>query len=230
MNAAELRATGRIAAALLLVQMIMAPLANFRLLASAVGAPPGFLVNAAPHAPQVYAAVLLLIAGGLCAVALALVVHAPLARHDRAAAQAFVVLAGVGLALACAEGAALRSMVALSEAYAGAGAGAASTFEPARVLVRTLRLGSHYAHLLTSGIALLLLYLALGRHRLVPRWLGALGVVAATLVVTGALVPLLGRPVVMWLFMPMGIAHLLLVGWLLAFGLAGRTATTEAIP
>jgi hypothetical protein len=228
MNLRDPRASGRIAALLLLAQMTVAPIANFKLLAPAISAAPGFLLNAAPHAAEVHAAVLLTFAGGLCSVAFALVVLGVLERHSRAIAVAYLVLAGVGLALTCAEGAALRAMVALSEAFLQAGqATAAATFEPARAALRGLRNTVHYLHLLSSGVALLLLYAALGGFRLVPRWLGALGVVTSSLVIAGAIGPLLGHPTIMRLFMPMGISQLLLIGWLLARGFAGSPVKAE---
>ncbi|HWJ07193.1 MAG TPA: DUF4386 family protein [Steroidobacteraceae bacterium] len=215
------RTIGRVAAALLLAQMIAAPVVNFRLLAPAISAEPGFLVNAAAHAAAVNAAVLLSFAGALCSVGFALAVSGVLARHARAIAMGYLVLAGVGLVLTCAEGSALRAMVAVSQAYQQAAAGdAAALYEPSRAALRGLRNTLHYLHLLESGVALLLLYTALGRFRLIPRWLGALGALTSACVIAGAVVPLLGRPTLMQLFMPMGISQLLLIGWLLWRGFA----------
>jgi hypothetical protein len=219
---------GRVAAVLLLAQMVVAPVANFRLLAPAISAEPGFLVNAAAHAGAVNAAVLLSFVGAMFSIGFALAVFGVLARHSRASAMAYLVLAGVGLVLTCAEGAALRAMVAVSVAYQQADPGAAATlFEPSRAALRGLRNSLHYLHLLSSGFALLLLYAALGVFRQIPRWLGALGALTASCVVAGAVVPLLGQPTIMRLFMPMGISHLLLIGWLLLRGFAATPVRTE---
>ena len=67
----------------------------------------------------------------------------------------------------------------------------------------------------------------LGTLRRIPRWLGALGMLAAASVIAGALVPLLGHATIMALFMPMGVSQLLLIGWLLWRGFATPAARTE---
>ena len=158
MTSHDPRTLGRLAALLLIAQMWVAPVAHFKLLAPAISASPGFLANAAAHAPAVNAAVLLLFAAALCSVGFALAVFGELVREGRTAATAYVLLSGVGLVLTCVEGASLRAMVAVSEAYAQAGATAvAATFEPSRALLRGVRNTLHYLQLLNSGVALLLL-------------------------------------------------------------------------
>lgn len=58
-------------------------------------------------------------------------------------------------------------------------------------------------------------YVALFRFQLVPRVLAALGVVASVVLIAGGLIPLLGYPTVMLLFVPIGLVGLALMLWLL---------------
>src|SRR6185437_4540783 len=107
---------GRIIGILLLLQMLGSALVNFGLEAPLFD-PPGFLVNAALHAPLVgMAAVVGLVVEALW-IAIAVTLF-PFVR-DRAPALTLwlVVLAGVCLAVAVFENAAMMSMLSLSEAY-----------------------------------------------------------------------------------------------------------------
>ena len=83
MTSHDPRTLGRLAALLLIAQMWVAPVAHFKLLAPAISASPGFLANAAAHAPAVNAAVLLLFAAALCSFGFALAVFGELVRAPR---------------------------------------------------------------------------------------------------------------------------------------------------
>jgi hypothetical protein len=58
--------------------------------------------------------------------------------------------------------------------------------------------------LLLGGGALLVFYSALFRFALIPRALSVFGLATVVLMMTGAVIPLLGYPTVMLMFMPMG--------------------------
>jgi Domain of unknown function (DUF4386) len=216
--ATDPRRAGRVIGVLLLAQMVAAPVANFALLAQPITTPPGFLVNAAPHALQVYVAVLLALVVGALTVGMAVAAWPGIARHSPATAFWFVLLAVLGLVAALVEGVSLRAMVALSEEFVRAGGSDPQPFEAPRVLVRALRNGTHYTQLLLSGVAWLLFYAASSRYRLVHRAVGLLGMVTSSLLIAGALIPLFGYPTVMALFAPMGLSQLALMGWLFVRG------------
>ncbi len=86
-------------------------------------------------------------------------------------------------------------------------------------MVSAPRNWAHLIHLLMGGTTLLAMYLALFRFRLVPRWLAGFGILAALLQVIAVTKPLYGGWVVFPLLAPLGVAQLLLIGWLLWKGL-----------
>jgi hypothetical protein len=203
---------------LLLVQMGIGPLVNFGLLGPALSAPPGFLQNAAAHARDIHVATLLLLVGSACSVTVSLVFLSIAPISARAFAWAFVVIAVVGLATAVLEGAAIRAMLALSQAFHDAGATDTRVIEPLRITLRALRSAAHYTQILLGGMGYVALFLGLLRARLVPRMLAGAGAVASALLVAAALGPLLGGRIVMSLLTPMGLCLLALAGWLIVRG------------
>lgn len=212
------RSSGRLIGALFLVQMVVGPLAQFGMLGPAITAPPGFLVNAAAHACQVNAGVLLTLVAAACPVGVAIAASPVLDSRSRAAGLWLLALAVVGFMTVVLEGVVHRSMLTLSQEFVRSGASALPQFEPARELIRGLRNALHYTGILVAGCWLLVMYGALMRWRLVPRALGAFGLLACVLLVAGALIPLSGQRPVMWLFLPAGLSQLALVPWLLARG------------
>ena len=217
------KTVGRTLGVLFILQATLAPIANFALLAPAMSAPPGFLVNAAAHSVQVSVAALLLVVMGAISVGSAILAFPVFRRHSNAMALWYVALAVAGFAGVAVEGIALRSMLALSQEYAAAGSPDAGSFQAAAAVVRALRNSAHYTNLLLSGATLVVFYATLLRFSLVPRALSALGLLTVAFMIAGALVPLFGYPTVMWLFMPMGLSHLALSLWLVARGFADRT-------
>jgi hypothetical protein len=209
---------GRTIGLLMLAEMILAPISNFVLLTPAIIRPPGFLTNAARHACEINVAVLLSLMAAGCSVGIAIVALPVLRRYSRAAGVWFLVLTVIGFAATLQEGIALRSMLALSQAFAQGGGTELAQFEGPRVLLRTFRNSTHYTNLLIGGCSLLLFYGALFRFRLVPRWIAAPGAIAAMLLIAAALMPLFGHATVMLLLMPMGLCHLALLAWLIARG------------
>jgi hypothetical protein len=217
------RTVGRIVGVLFLVQVAVAPLTNFGLLAPALNAPSGFLANAAANSAQVYLAVLLLTVAGALWIGIAVIALPVLRQHSHSFALWFFALAIVSFSGLLIEGFAVRSMLALSQQYAQAGGGAAALFEAPAALARSLRSSAHYTNLLISGVSLLVFYGALFRYALIPRVLSSLGLVAVVLLIAGALIPLFGQRTVMQLFMPMGLAQLALVLWLIIKGFQERS-------
>jgi hypothetical protein len=217
----EYRNIGRLIGALFLTQMVVAPVVNFGLLGPAIMAPAGFLPNAAAHALQLNLAVLLLLLTGALWIAIASVALPLLSQFSRTMAFAFLALATVTFSGVVVEGIALKSMLSLSQAYVSADA-VNGGFEAMAAVVRSLRNSAHYSNLLVSGTALVVFYLILLRSVLIPRVLAGFGVATAVLLIAGAIIPLLGYPTVMLMFMPVGLGQLAVVLWLLAKGFERR--------
>lgn len=222
---ADLKSASRWLAALLLAQMVIAPIANFRLLGPAFQAEGGFLVNAALHAKAVGGAALLSIALALLLAGIAVVLWPVIRPLSERMALALAVLAAAAIALAGAENAALLAMLSLSQAYAEAGAPAGALYEGLRIVVRADRNWAHLLQLLASGGVIFAMHAALFRFRLVPRWLAGFGLLAAVLQMIAVTKPIFGGWVIFPLLAPLGAAQVLLAGWLLWRPGFGSTAT-----
>ncbi|HJR58235.1 MAG TPA: DUF4386 domain-containing protein, partial [Vicinamibacterales bacterium] len=202
-------------AALLLAQMVFGPIANFALLDDATQAAGGFLVNAASHASSLATAALLSIALAVISAGIAIVLWPVLRERSERMSLALAMLGAAGIALSGLENTGLLSMLSLSQAYAAVGAPDGVLFEALREVVRAQRNWSHLIDLLAGGGMLVLMYAALFRFTLVPRWLAGFGMLAAALQMIAVAKPLYGGWVFFPLVLPLGIANLLLVGWLL---------------
>ncbi len=200
--------------------MVLGPVVNFALLGPAMSGAPGFLQSAASNAMEVRLATLLALVGSACSVGIAIAFLSVLPTHDRSLRLWILVLAVTGLCTAVVEGAALRSMLALSEEFVRAGSGDVAAFTPSAVALRGIRHAAHYAQLIVAGVELALLYAGLWRLRLVPRALAGAGFIAAWLLVGAALGPLMGGHVVMWLLAPLGICQVALAWFCLIRGFA----------
>jgi hypothetical protein len=207
------RNAGRIAGALLMAQGIGGFMVNFALLQPAID-PPGFLVNAAPHALRVGAAALLGILTGALALAIAVTVLPVLRKYSERMAVSFIALGSVALALAAVESGTMMSLLSLSKAYVESGADAAS-FEGLRRIVAASRNWAHYTHLAIGGFTLSIFYLALLRFALIPRALAAFGLLAVALQIVTISRPFFGAAVVFFLLAPLGLANLSVALWLL---------------
>lgn len=168
--------------------MAAGALSNFGMQAPLFG-PPGFLVNAAPHATQLAAAALLTIAMGWLSVGLAAAAGPLFRRQSESMAIGFISLAVVSCALKAVESIHLLAMLSLSKTYVAAAAPDAELFQALRATVSSLRNWTHFVQLISAGAVNAALYAGLFRCSLVPRALAA-----------------------------MGLSHLALASWLLAKG------------
>jgi hypothetical protein len=183
--------------------------------------PPGFLANAAGSASRVRAAVLLGLATGVATVGIAITAWSVFHRHSRAMALWLLALSVVSFSLLAQENIAVLTMLSLSQEYTRAGV-ATDLFSPVAVVVRSARNWAHLTNLIVSGGAVFVLYSVLWRFTLVPRVLGAFGMVAALLQIAAVTLPLLGYRVVFLLMAPLGVSHLALFLWLIAKGFEER--------
>ena len=217
------RSVGRVAGLLMLVQGIGGAMTNFVLLEPALG-PPGFLVNAAPHASRVGASALLGIFIGAFAMAIAITVFPLFRKHSERMALSFLALATAALALAVVENGTVMSMLSLSKAYAASNAADPAAFEGLRGVVAASRNWAHFTHLVVGGSIFLVFYATLFRFALVPRALAALGLAGFVLQMATVSLPFFGGRVIFALLAPAGIANLALAVWLLTKGFADRPA------
>lgn len=210
---------GRMAGALIIVQMIGGMLTNFVLLAP-VTAPPGFLVNAAPHALRVGASALLGIVMGALAAAIAITVFPVFRKYSERMALGLLALAIAALALAVVENGTVMSMLTLSKAYAASASADPAAFEGLRGVVASSRNWAHFTHLIVGGSTFFVFYATTFRFALIPRALAAFGMLAVALQIATVSMPFLGVRVFFALLAPVGLAHLALAIWLMTKGFA----------
>jgi hypothetical protein len=219
---ADYRQASRWLAALVLTQMVVGPIANFKMLDSSLHGAGGFLVNAAPHATALATAALLTLALSLTLAVTAIVLWPILKPLSERMALTLAMLGAAGIALSGVENAGLMSMLSLSQAHQATAAPDAALFEGLRGVVAWHRNWSHLLQLLAAGGLILAMYAAFFRFRLLPRWLAGFGMLASALQMVAVTKPLYGGWVLFPLLLPLGIAQLLLIAWLLAKGLQPR--------
>jgi hypothetical protein len=223
------RRTGRTIGAVLLVQLVVAPIVNFGLLEAAF-APPGFLVNAAAHSVQVSTAALLGLALGALSLGIAIAAFPVLRQSSHALALWLLTLAIASFSLTAVESSTVLSLLSLSQAYVKANAADDGLFQTLRTVVGSARNWMHYVGLIVAGSMIFVLYGALFRLALVPRALAAFGLGGALLQLAAVTMPLFGHPIVYLMLLPLGLSHLALAGWLLARGLREPEQAASRIP
>jgi hypothetical protein len=212
---------GRIIGVLIIIQMVGGVMVNFVLEAPLFGAP-GFLVNAASHSRQIGLAVVLGLIIEALWVGIAITAFPVFYQRTRAMALWFVALAGVVLAVAVVENAAVMSMVSVSEAYAKASAAGREQLETVRVVVASARNWPHFMGRIFDGVTIFVLYAVSYRFALIPRVLAGFGLLAVMLQVTGVAMPLFGHDVVFPMLAPLGLSQLILAVWLITKGFRGQ--------
>lgn len=219
---ASLQTLGRYTGGLMLAQLLFGMVGPYVVL-TPVTAAPGFLDNAAALAGPMRLAVLALVIGGLVPVLLAAVAWPVWRQRCPTLGLGLLILAGAHLALQLVENAHWLSLLAFSEAYQQAGAGATEGYSLAALGLRLAFRWIHYAHILLLVLWMLLLFAALGAGRLIPRGLALLGM-GASLLHLGA-IPLaeqlglrLANPAP-WA-LPAAAIYLAVAGWLLWRGFA----------
>ena len=196
-------------------------LVNFVLRAPLFGEP-GFLMNAAAHAPQISLSVLLGLVTGALSVGIAITAFPIFCQYSQATALWFIALAVGGFSVSAVENISVMSMLSLSEAYTKASGAQRELFEGLRVVVASARNWAHYIGLIVAGSTLLVLYAVLYRFGLVPRALAAFGLAAVMLQITAVAMPLFGQSIVFLMLAPLGVSQLALALWLIITGIRGH--------
>jgi hypothetical protein len=120
------------------------------------------------------------------------------------------------------------SMVTVSEAYAKASAGERAQLETVRVIVASARNWIHYMARMTDGLAILVFYAAMYRLAVIPRVLGAFGIIAAVLQIIAVAMPLFHCDVVFPMLAPLGLCQLVAAIWLIVKGFQDQPRTASS--
>ena len=217
------RLAGRLVGLTLVVQMVLSPIYNFKLL-DPVFAAPGFLANAAPHGAEMALGVALMIVTAIAGVAGAVFAWPTFRRSAPTLALLFLAISVVCAVLLIVEGQQLLTMRSLSEAFVVAQGANAALFETLRKTVGNARNWAHYTGLILSGVSVMLFYATLFRTRLVPRLFGAAGMLAGVLQLVSVTRPLWEIDVNFMMLAPLGLVHMTLALWLLVRGFTSRDA------
>lgn len=217
------RAVGRI----LLLQMVIAPIVYFRLMAP-LSTPDGVL-TAAPFAPQLRLAGVLALLPGLLSLAVAVTALPVLRQHSERMAFAYLALCTVGMATLVAETVAMRGMIALSLQYADAGA-PRDLLETLGPMVRRAWLDAHFTNLLLAHCTLVFFGFLLYRFELVPRLLAGLSIAASVVSTSAVAMPLLGYAFSFRGIMPTAMVEFAMIAWLMIRGFDDRRDGTAAQP
>jgi len=213
---------GRTVGVLLIAQMIAGYVTNFVLLQPALD-PPGFLVNAAPHASRVGSAALLGIVSAAFSLAIAITVLPILRQLSERMALLFLALSVAALSLAVVENAKVMSLLSLSQAYAASNGADSASFQGLRGVVAAARNWAHFSQLIVGGSTFVALFAALYRFALIPRVLAGFALAAAALQIATVARPFFGAQVIFPLLAPAGIAYLLSAVWLMVKGFPDKT-------
>lgn len=221
----DLKFASRWLAVLIIAELVVGPFTNFALLEPVFKGAGGFLANAAPQAMALSTAALLSIALAVISSATALLLWPVLKPLSERMALALAILCAAGIALAGLEHVSLLSMLSLSQAYVAAGSPDEALYQGLRGVVSAQRNWAHVTQLLLAGATLLAMYAAFYRFRLVPRWLAGFGILASVSQMIAVAKPVYGGWVIFAMLAPLGVAQLLLLGWLLVKGLRAPAAT-----
>jgi hypothetical protein len=205
---------------IILLQMAIAAIVYFRLM-TPLRSPDG-LVGAAPFAPQLRLAGVLLLLPAFLSLAAAVTALPVFRQRSERMAFVYLALCTVGVATLAAETVAMRSVLALSLEYAKTGT-SRELLEVVRPLVRGAWLDAHYTNLVLAHATLLFFGVLLFRLALVPRLLTGLSIAASVVSLSTAAMPLLGYPFNFRGIAPMAMVELAMIAWLIIRGFDDRT-------
>jgi hypothetical protein len=229
-----LKSIGQAVGLLLLIQLVTGLILPYVLL-SPVSAPAGaFLETAAGMADTVRLSVLVLVIGGAAALGIAIVAWPVLREHQQRLGLLLLALAVINFTLQLNENSHWLSLLSTSEAYEASKGANPQMFEALGFEAQVSFRWAHYTHIMLAVAWLFVFHLLIFRGSLAPRWMPALGMVAALLHFAGIILPAFGGlqpPFGGLLGAPLGLASLILSSWLMARGFAETSQTlTEAAP
>lgn len=219
---------GRWIGASMLLSFVFGLYSNFKLQTD-LFAGEGLLVNAAQHPYRIGLIALIGLGTSLLTLWVATLLSANFRHRYPAITTFYFGLVVANLAISLIESSTLVAFRALSEAYATAGPQAGELFLPAKKLLTGLRNSVHFMHVLIGGAGVLTLFAFLYRARLAPRALTAVGIAAAAIQMFTVSRPLFGLPVMYPLLIPLAVAYLALLCWLLVKGFPKDADRQQAV-
>jgi hypothetical protein len=212
--------SGRIVGVLLLVQ-VLGMMVAFRSTMPVLTT--DYLNLAAPVEGAVRLAVIMLFVGAGIGLAMSVAAFGAIREHSVGGAI-WLVAAGVAwFVLQAMDNAHIMSMLSLSQRFTESAGANADLWSIVGAHARSTRGFVHYCVLLTIDVWFGLFYGALFAFRLVPRWLGALGIVAVIVHTIGiSLSAFVGYPITWSLAYPFAFAYLVFGGWLVVRGFSER--------
>lgn len=214
---------GRWIGASMLFSFVVGIVSNFKLQADLfVG--DGLLANAALHPDRIGIIALLGVTTAVVSLAASVALAVRLAASMPRLALLSVVAVGAGLALSLVENATLLAFRHVSEAFVASGTLPTGPFAPVDSALTGLRDGIHFLDKLLGGVCVTLFFALLLRARLVPRVLAWAGIAGAAVQMVAVGTPLFGHDVPYVLLLPLMLAYMATMLWLLARGFAGERA------
>lgn len=212
----HITAVGRWIGAGMLLSFGLGIYSNFKL-QSDLFAGAGWLADAAQHPYRIGAIALIGLATGLISLAVASLLSAHFRQRYPVLTRFYFGLMVAALAVSLIECSTLVAFRHLSESYAAAGV-LGDAFQPAKAVLSGLRNSVHFLDVLIGGLGVLVLFAFLFKAQLVPRLLAGFGIAAAGVQMYTVARPLFGFPVLYPLLMPLALAYLSLLCWLLVKG------------
>lgn len=222
---------GRTVGVLLLVQLATGLLTPYIILVPLTGPPAAFLEAAAPMETQVRLSLLLLVVGGAAPVAATIAIW-PAVRAVSPRLGLWLAVIGVtSFVLQLVENAHWLWMLSVSQTWAAADPETGAVLAALAPVVRSAWRWAHYTHILVVVGWLFLLFALVYRCRLAPRPLAMLGIGTCLLHSAGITLPVFAgyrMPGAALFGMPLGVAILLLSGWLMTRGFDSRQSLEPA--
>lgn len=214
---ATARNAGRVTGLLILLQLagLIVP---FVMLHPVARASRDWLPHAAASASQITIAVFLLFANTALTVGIAIAAWPTFRRYSERMALWLIALGIIMFTIQAVDNGHVLSMVSLSRQFLEAG-GSDQTFHTLAAAAGATRRWIHYAELLVIDAWMCALYALLFRFALIPRALGAFGLLTVALHLAGITLPLwLGYRGVTALGASLALGNTALAGWLIAKG------------
>lgn len=217
----DLFRVGRTVGILILVQLATGLLTPYIMLVPLTGSPATFLESAARMETQVRLSVLLLLVGGAVPVAASIALWPVVRSHRPRLGLWLGVIAVTNFVLQLVENAHWLWMLSVSQTWAAADSDTGAVLSALAPVVRSAWRWAHYSHILIVVGWLFLFFSLVYRCRLAPRALPAFGMAVCGLHFAGITLPAFAgyrMPLPELFGMPLGLAILLLGGWLVARG------------
>lgn len=212
---------GRVIGMLLLAHLATGLIVPYVLLRPLTTPPAGFLDVAAGMSAQIRLNVFVLFVGGMLSVAVSVAAWPFVRVRSYGLGLWLLALGVVNFTLQIVENSHWLSMLSVSQAYTEADVADARLYRTVGVTIRSAFKWAHYAHIIVVVGWLFTLYCLLLRCVLVPRALAAFGMVTGVLHFIGITLPVFAgyrMPFPELFGMPLGLANLVLAGWLMVKG------------